>query len=117
MIAPREDGQGCVQGTPEEIKAIFKRRRFFENWRACRKSGAPPLVPILWRGGLIFLGLLGVLIVHAAFRPSPGLQWIAAWSGLGTAVLGPVALRIACELAITVFDFRDYLSQRDGEWT
>lgn len=115
MIAPRKDGRGCVRGTPEGIQAMLERERFLENWRACRKSGAPRLVPLLWRGGALFLGVLGVLIVHFAFRPDPGLPWLAGWTGLGIAMLGPILLRIACEVAITVFDLRDDLSRRDGE--
>jgi len=117
MIKAREDGSGCVRATPAEMREIMRRWRLLEAWRACRKSGAPLLVPFLWRLGFWFLTVLGALTVHAALRPDPGVQWLAAWAGLGVAVLGPVALRIGCELAMTVFDLRDYLSERDGEWT
>ncbi|MGK7297500.1 MAG: hypothetical protein ACNS61_17040 [Candidatus Wenzhouxiangella sp. M2_3B_020] len=117
MIAPREDGQGCVRGSQAEIERIYKARRFCRDYRAARKSAAPRLVPILWRAGLLFMLASGALIVHAAFRPDPGLQWLVIWLGLGVSLLGPIALRIACELAMTAFDFRDYLRQRDGEWT
>jgi hypothetical protein len=116
-MRPTEDGRGCVGGSEGDLQDFYDFRRFQKHYRAARKSAAPALVPLLWRVGLLFLLALGSLTVHAAFRPDPGLQWLLAWIGLGVAVLGPLALRIACELAMTVFDLRDYLSERDGEWT
>lgn len=117
MNKPGPDGRGCVRATPAQMQQIMKQRRLLEAWRVCRKSGAPRLVPVLWRAGAVFFLVLGALTAHAVLRPEPGLHWLAAWVGLGISILGPVSLRIACELAMTVFDFRDYLRERDGEWT
>jgi len=117
MIMPTKDGKGCVRGTPEQLKKIQERKAFERAWRACRKSGAPRLIPWLWRAGLVFLLVAGALIVHAAFTTAADVNLIVAWAGLGVGLLGPLALRIACELAMTLFDFRDYLSMTDGEWT
>jgi hypothetical protein len=101
------------------LQDFYDFRRFQKHYRAHppRKSAAPALVPLLWRAGFLFLLALGALTVYAAFRPDPGLQWLTAWIGLGVGLLGPLVLRIACELAMTVLDFRDYLRLRDGEWT
>ena len=117
MIAPDKHGQGCVRGTPEELAAIQKRRAFESAWQACRKSGAPRLIPWLWRAGLLFLLVAGALMLHAAFTMGAGVNLIVAWAGLGIGLIGPLALRVSCELAMTIFDFRDYLSMTGGEWT
>jgi hypothetical protein len=117
MSAPDKHGQGCVHGTDEAIQRAMKRNAARDALKKCRKSVAPWLIPRLFWIGTPFLMAQGVLIITTAFQNANGANPPTAWAGAGLLILGPIALRITCELVSAHFEIHTRLKElvnRDG---
>lgn len=75
---------------------------------AFRTMVAPVIIRVIfWVGSVIFI-LIGLAIVLGGIHPRPGG---ALGAGLGFIILGPIVVRIYCELLIVFFRINETLTE------
>jgi hypothetical protein len=86
-----------------DLKAVSSPK----DWLSFDKMIAPIIIKILfWIGSIAFI-IFGIVTIFQAFGPL-GSAW-SFLSGLLIIVLGPVMVRVWCEILIVIFKIHDSL--------
>ena len=109
-----EEGAGDTDVDTARVAPRSRRGRGagggFGDYLAFRKMIVPILIQVIfWAGTALFI-IGGLFQVITGFRVGLSIGFVAVLGGLAMILLGPLAVRIYCEILIVIFRINDTLT-------
>ena len=97
-----------------EVSSEFKKIGSFSDWLYLKKMITPIVIQIIYWLGIVVAVIFGLIAIVKAFGPFGGGA-IGLVTGVLMIVLGPILVRVYCEILVVMFNIYEELKKLNAK--